>query len=200
MFIIGLTGGIGSGKSLVSDLFSQLGIEIIDTDVIARELVKLGGPALEQIKHHFGASIINSKQELNRAALRQKIFADPVEKKWLENLLHPLIHVEANRRTKSAKSPYCIIVIPLLFESQRDYLLDRVLVIEASKETQIQRVMQRDKTKQVEVEKIIDAQANLETRRAGADDIIQNNSSVAEVEEQVKKLHVLYLKLAQQKS
>lgn len=201
MYVVALTGGIGSGKSLVSHLFSQLGIEIIDTDVIARDLVKPGSLALTQINNHFGESILNDKQELNRSMLRKIIFSQHTEKKWLENILHPLINAEIFRKIKTANSPYCIVVIPLLFEThaQKEAYIDRVLVVETSCDTQIQRIIQRDRSTKEDVEKIIQMQVSAATRRGGADDIIKNNASESEVKAQVVQLHALYLKFAKQK-
>lgn len=196
MFVVALTGGIGSGKSLVANLFSELGVAIIDTDVIARELVKPDMPALENIKQHFGSTIINAKQELERAALRKIIFSNPAEKKWLENLLHPLITANVEHQLKTISSPYCIVVIPLLFETHISDYINRVLVVEAPLDIRVERVRQRDKISKTEIEKIIHSQASDAVRREGADDIIENNGTMDDVAQQVKKLHGLYLTLA----
>jgi len=198
MYVIALTGGIGSGKSLVSSLFLKLGIDIIDTDIIARELVTSGSSTLKKIEKHFGSAIIQDG-ELNRSELRKRIFANPAEKKWLENLLHPLIRAESFRRAKISISPYCILVIPLLFETSKPRFVDRVLVVESTEDIRIQRVIARDNSSKEEVEKIIHSQVSTETRRAGADDIIYNTGSSEEVEKQVKKLNAIYLKLVNSK-
>lgn len=193
--VVGLTGGIGSGKSTVSHLFSELGIDIIDTDLIARDLVKAGMPALEEISEHFGRSVIDKKGELKRAQLRKKIFAKPQEKQWLESLLHPLIREHIRQRIAVSESPYCIVVIPLLFETQKNEAINHILVIETTKEMQVQRVMERDSCNKTEVETIMQSQVSAQTRREGADDIIENNGSLEHLQKQVFDLHEKYLQL-----
>jgi len=195
--IIALTGGVGSGKSTVSSLFAELGIDIIDTDTIARDIVKPGMPALLEITEHFGSGIVDKEGALKRTQLRKKIFAKPQEKQWLENLLHPLIREQVRQRVAVSESPYCIVVIPLFFETKRYEAINRILVVEASKEMQIQRVMDRDNCSEVEVERIMQSQVSDQTRREGADDIIENNGSIERLREQVLALHERYLNLCQ---
>lgn len=196
MIIIGLTGSIGSGKTTVSDIFKKLGIAIIDMDVIAREVVKHGTPAFEIIKEHFGVQILTKDGELNRSMLRDIIFNNAMEKLWLENLLHPFINACAYQQALASTSPYCIVVIPLLFETGRADWLDRVLVVLADKNQQIKRVVMRDQCNTNDIKKILNVQVSDEIRRQGADDIIQNTGSTEDLHKQVLKLHKFYLELA----
>lgn len=187
--IIGLTGGIGSGKSTVANQFATLGIKIIDTDVIARELVQPGTEVLQKIVEHFGKSILNEQGELNRKALGQIIFSNKLEKAWLENVLHPLIREQAIAEALSVTSPYCIMVIPLLFENRHDYPLDKIVVMDTSIEKQIKRVQQRDQLSEEAIIKIIKQQVSREKRLQHADEIIVNDGHEDHLVEQVKKLH-----------
>ena len=195
--IVGLTGGIGSGKTTVSDKFLKLGIHIVDADIVAREVVEPGTLALNQIAQHFGADILTKSGELNRTKLREIVFANPDGKAWLNALLHPLIRQEMFSQLHQASSPYSILVAPLLIENKLDKLVDRVLVIDVSKSTQIQRTCQRDGSSIEIVENIISSQVDRQERLAAADDVINNdNVSIDSLDEQINKLHQHYLSLA----
>ena len=196
MFTIGLTGGIGSGKSTVAAYFMHLGVPVIDADVIARQLVTAGSPALRQIQQHFGDSILQADGELDRSRLREFIFKTPSERKWLENLLHPLIREEILRRLVPIKAPYCVIVIPLLVEYGGYPWLDRILVVDCPEAIQIERASARDKADRTQIMSIIDQQAARKTRLACADDVIHNIEGLETLESQVRQLHHQYLKLA----
>ena len=195
--IVGLTGGIGSGKTTVSDKFLKLGIHVVDADIVAREVVEPGTSALNHIVQHFGSNILTKSGELNRTNLREIVFANPDEKAWLNALLHPLIRQEMFSQLHQASSPYSILVAPLLIENKLDKLVDRVLVIDVSKSTQIQRTCQRDGSSIEIVENIISSQVDRQGRLAAADDTIDNdNVSIDSLDEQINKLHLHYLSLA----
>lgn len=191
--IIGLTGGIGSGKSTVATQFEKLGIEIIDTDLIAREIVQPGTQVLQKIIGHFGHTILLENGELNRKALGKIIFSNPTEKAWLEQLLHPVIREKAIAAAKAVTSSYCIIVIPLLFETHNHYPLDHIVVVDSPLEKQIERVEKRDHLSRAEILAIINQQVSREERLQKADDIILNDSDEANLMKQVKKLHAKIL-------
>ncbi len=194
--IIGLTGGIGSGKTTVTDYFSGLGIEIIDADIIAREVVAVGSLALQAIAEHFGHQFIQEDGQLNRASLRERIFSNDDDRLWLNALLHPLIRQNIVSQTKAATSRYCILVAPLLIENNLQGLVDRVLVIDVSEQTQLSRAMQRDNSTEKEISTIIASQTSRSSRVQVADDIISNdNSSLSDIQETVKALHKKYLAL-----
>lgn len=195
-FVIGVTGGIGSGKTTVTDRFAGHGIDIIDADIIARDVVAPNSSALAAISEHFGSDIIDASGNLNRAALRQRVFANEAEKTWLNKLLHPLIRQQIEAALKAAASPYCILVAPLLLENKLTYLTDRVLVVDVSVETQIARTMARDENERAQVEAIIAAQMDRDSRLAQADDVVNNELSRAEVYDAVDQLHQQYLTLA----
>lgn len=195
MLVIGLTGGIGSGKSTVTKLFAEKGIVIIDTDILAREVTAPTQPALKAIAAKFGATVLSPDGSLNRAALRKIIFNDDASRHWLEELLHPLIREKAAAQVETAQSPYCIVVIPLLFETAPNPLLDRVLVVDASEELQISRTVARDHLSVEAIKAILKTQVNRETRLKQADDVIVNNGSEQDLVAQVDKLHERYLKL-----
>jgi len=191
---IGLTGGIGSGKSTVCQLFSALSIPIIDADIIAREVVAPRQAALARIQQNFG-DILLADGTLDRKKLGQIIFADPAKKQWLENLLHPLIYQRLKTEAATQLSPYVILAIPLLFETDMTDLVDRILVIDCPETLQLQRVKQRDQLDDDQIQRIIASQSSREERLRQADDIIDNSKSTAELAEQVKNLHNLYLSL-----
>ena len=194
--IIGLTGGIGSGKTTVSDLFAnQHGIVIVDADVCSRIVVEPGRPALAQIRAHFGDGVIQADGQLDRAALRKRVFAEPEERRWLETLLHPLIFEEMCDQLKNAASPYAILVSPLLIEAGQTSLCHRVLVVDAPQALQLSRTMARDNNSAEQVQAIMDTQASREQRLARADDVIVNDGDLASLTRQVAQLHELYLQL-----
>ena len=193
MFIVGLTGGIGSGKTAVSDRFAQHGITIVDADVCARVVVEPGMPALKQIKEHFGDTVIAPSGELDRAALRTIIFSQPEEKQWLESLLHPLIAEETFRQLNDAKSDYVILVSPLLIEAQQHLICDRVLVIDVPENIQVERTAMRDNNDPDQVK------ASRDSRLEQAHDIIENIHDLDYLDKEVEKLHQQYLQLAQEK-
>lgn len=199
MLVIGLTGGIGSGKSTVANLFAELGATIIDTDQLARDVTQPGQPALKKIAKHFGPEILLPDNSLNRSALRKIIFADDKNRRWLENLLHPLIRQEMERLISSATSPYCIAVIPLLLETKPNPLIDRILVVDASEEQQIARAYNRDNVSRDDIAAIIKTQVSREHRIKAAHDVITNTGSLEELAHQVEKLHQLYLQEAKNK-
>ena len=196
MLAIGLTGGIGSGKSTVAKLFAELDVPIIDADVVAREVVQPNRPALQQIQEHFGVEILNELGELDRTALRKHIFDKPEDKKWLEQLLHPIIRQEMKEKVQGLTTPYCILVIPLLFESKPNPLIDRVLVIDSPVSLQIERTQQRDGCDEEMVRAIMKSQVSREERLKRADDVIHNDKDLPYLTQQVHELHKKYLKLA----
>lgn len=196
--VVGLTGGIGSGKSEVCRLFSELCIPIVDADIVAREVVKPGSHALEKIRAHFGDKILLNSNDgaipaLNRQMLREIIFADHTEKKWLEALLHPLINVAIRTQLAVLSGPYIILASPLLLETEQHRLVDRVLVIDASEELQMRRASARDSNNVAQIKAIMNTQLSRGERLARADDIIENEGSLADLNEQVKRLHEQYL-------
>jgi dephospho-CoA kinase len=195
-YTVALTGGIGSGKSTVAQAFAHYGIDIIDADVIARQVVTPGRPALAAITARFGSPILHADGTLNRPALRQKIFSSPAEKAWLDRLLHPLIHAETRRQIAAARSPWCLWVVPLLVENRLEKLADRVLVVDVDPRVQIERTMVRDGITREQAENILAAQATRAARLAVADDIIENSGQPDEVLPLVAELHQRYLTLA----
>ncbi len=200
MFIVGLTGGIGSGKSTVAQHFIKLGITCIDADLTAREVVQPGEPALNAISQYFGEAILLADGSLDRRKLREKIFANPSARAWLNELLHPLIRQRMLQQCQQANSPYCILMVPLLFENNLQSLVQRTLVIDVDEATQIRRTMQRDKTTEAQVKAIIDTQCSRQQRLAFADDVIVNTDEVTPAQRQkaINKLHQTYLSLATQ--
>lgn len=198
--IVGLTGGIGSGKTEVSRRFEQLGITVVDADVVAREIVNTGSSSLSAISEHFGQDILNANGTLNRVQLRLRIFENPDEKRWLENLLHPIIRKEIVAQLAESKTPYTILSSPLLLETKQDELVSRVLVIDATEEMQLKRASVRDINNQEQIQKIMATQMGRVERCAQADDIIENHGDLNELDVAVKKLHAFYLQLAKQSS
>ena len=194
MFTVGLTGGIGSGKSTVADCFSALGVPVIDTDVIARDLTAPGGAALEAIRAAFGETVVHSDGALDRAALRRRVFADTTARHQLEVILHPRIRQVVGQMLATLTAPYALIVIPLLVETG-GYLdvLNRVLVVDCPEEVQIARVMARNGLTQDEVKAILAAQAGRAERLAAADDVIVNTATPADLRADVATLHQRYL-------
>lgn len=196
MFTVALTGGIGSGKTVVADLFARLGVPVIDTDIIARELVSPGKPALTEIIHAFGREILTAKGELDRAKLARITFSSARMRKQLEAILHPRIHTEIRSRLQKLDSPYAIIVIPLLVETGQIETYNRVLVVDCDEAAQVQRVRERDHRDDEQINAIMQAQSTRAGRLAWADDIIENNGTLPELEQKVARLHQTYLKSA----
>ncbi|HBA65645.1 MAG TPA: dephospho-CoA kinase [Methylococcaceae bacterium] len=196
MLKIGLTGGIGSGKTTIADLFAELNVPVIDADDIAREVVAPGSQALEQIRHAFGEGVIAGDGSLDRGAMRELVFADTEQKRKLEAIVHPMVRQRILKRVASLDASYCIICVPLLVESGMVDLVDRVLVVDCSVETQIERVTKRDRLDEKIVRAMIASQATREQRKALANDLIDNASTDSMLAEQVKKLHNLYLYLS----
>ena len=191
MKIVGLTGGIGSGKSTVTRLFGEHGVHWVDADDVAREVVEPGTPALERISEHFGKKILTSEGALDRAQLRGIVFEKPEERVWLESLLHPIIREELIRQLnpENYQLPYVLLVSPLLLETDQHELVDRIIVIDVPEETQIERTMARDTNSREQVERIIGAQMSREDRLARADEVIDNDRPLDEVTRQVRELH-----------
>ena len=196
MLKIGLTGGIACGKSTVTRIFSELGAPVIDADTIAHRLVEKGQPALALIQQEFGNAILNPDGTLNRSKLRETVFANPVQKQKLEAILHPLVYKAMQLESEQLHAPYCIISVPLLFETGGTDFVDRILVVDCPVETQIERVGKRDKLSLERIQSIIDSQASRAFRRANSDDLIENLETDDRLAEQVKKLHNLYLSLS----
>ena len=196
MLRVGLTGGIGSGKSTAAALFAGHGVPVIDADEIARQLVTPGQPAYEQVIRTFGTSIVATNGRLDRDRLRRIVFADPEQRKRLEAVLHPLVRHEIQRETRRLQAPYCIIVIPLLIEANQRDLVDRVLVIDCDEGLQLQRVAGRSQLTEDEIQKIIGAQLDRNERLRHADDVILNNTDLGELRANVEALHQRYLTLA----
>lgn len=194
--VIGLTGGIGSGKTAVSDRFAALGITVVDADICARIVVEPGRPALDKIADHFGKVVLDNSGKLDRARLRQIIFSNDSERKWLETLLHPLIFEEMLSQLQNAASPYAIFVSPLLVESGQTALCQRILVVDVPEEIQLERTVSRDSNSAEQVKAIIASQIDRASRLSKADDIITNTGSPDDLTEKVNQLHEKYLALA----
>jgi dephospho-CoA kinase len=195
--IVGLTGGIGSGKSAAADAFAGLGATVVDTDAIAHELTAPGGTAMPHIASLFGDAFVSPSGALDRAKMRERVFSDPAAKQALEGLLHPMIRDESTRRIRESRGPYVVHVVPLLVES-KDYRsrVQRVLVVDAPEEQQIERVMRRSRLPEDEVRAIMRTQASRAERLAAADDVIDNSGTVDALRKQVAALHGKYLKMA----
>ncbi len=191
--VIGLTGGIGSGKSTVAGMFARRGVPVIDTDLIARELVAPGQPALARIAELFGGGILAADGSLDRAAMRRRVFGDDDARRQLEALLHPLIREEAMRRLQTLDTPYCLLVIPLLVENGGWPVIDRVLVVDAPEESRIRRTMQRDGLDEATLRAILAAQCDPASRLAAADDVLVNDGPPEALEAKVETLHRRYL-------
>ena len=187
--IIGLTGGIGSGKTAVSETFEKLGITVVDADLASRVVVEKGKPCLEEIAKHFGDDILNENDELNRAKLREIIFNSDSEKSWLESLLHPAIAEQIKHELNASKSPYTILVSPLLLETNQRDFCDKILVVDVPVEIQMERTTKRDGVSADQVKSIIKSQINRDERLKLADEIIINEGSIEDLEMIVRELH-----------
>lgn len=194
-WILGLTGGIGSGKSAAAQCFVDLGVHLVDADQAARWVVEPGRPALAKIAEHFGIGVLQADGTLNRAALRELIFKDPQQRVWLEGLLHPLIREEIRQYLARAESPYAILVSPLLLETTQHQMVQRILVIDVPEALQIERTVLRDKTNEEQVRAILKVQAGREERLSRADDVIVNDRDPAWLKSEVQRLHHFYLTL-----
>jgi dephospho-CoA kinase len=198
-WILGLTGGIGSGKTTVANLFAAEGVTVVDADAIARELVAPGQPALQQITAHFGPGVLNATGELDRAALRRLIFSDEQQKQWLNQLLHPLIRETLLQRCREASSAYVILMAPLLFENGLDQTVQRTLCIDVSEQTQIARTCQRDDNRPELVQAIMASQLSRTERVQRSNDKIDNEGiDLDTLRERVRQLHITYLALSAQ--
>ncbi len=190
--VIGLTGGIASGKSTVAALFGKLGVPILDADLLTRELVAPGQPALREIADCFGPEFLNENGELDRSRLRQRVFSDLEARKRLEGILHPRVYTAIRERLDTITAPYCVVVVPLLVETADFALFDRILVINVPEETQIDRLMARDRVDADQARRILEAQASRAQRLAAATEVIENAGGIAELEGEVARLHSLY--------
>ena len=201
MYVVAITGGIGSGKTTVANQFAALGIEVVDADLIAREVVGPGTPALTAIASHFGPGILDEQGRLDRRALRERIFSDPAAKSWLNALLHPIIRSEMLRQCAAVSSPYCLLVVPLLVENRLTELADRVLVIDVDEATQIERTCHRDGVSREQAQAILASQASRSERLAMADDVLDNQSGTTEtIRARILALHETYLAFASQQA
>ncbi|MEN9586208.1 MAG: dephospho-CoA kinase [Pseudomonadota bacterium] len=199
MYVVAVTGGIGSGKTTIANQFAALGIDVVDADVIARDVVEPGAPALAAIATYFGPDVIAPDGQLDRRGLRERVFSDPNAKAWLNALLHPLIRQEMLRQCAAARSPYCLLVVPLLVENKLTGLANRVLVIDVDEATQIERTCRRDGVSAEQARAIIAAQASRSERLAAADDVIDNhNGSQMAIKTRILALHETYLAFASQ--
>lgn len=201
MYVVAITGGIGSGKTTIANQFAELGIDVVDADVIAREVVESGTPALAAIADHFGPDVITPDGQLDRRRLREQVFSDPSAKTWLNSLLHPLIRSEMQRQCAAARPPYCLLVVPLLVENKLTGLANRVLVVDVDEATQIERTCRRDGVTPEQAKAIIAAQASRSERLAAADDVIENgNGSEMAIKARILTLHETYLAFASQQA
>ncbi len=191
-FRVGLTGGIACGKSTVANLFAALGITIVDTDLLAREVVAPGSPLLSEISRHFGAEVLQMDGSLDRARLRARVFANPAERQWLETLTHPAIRALTDARCEAATGKYVIVAIPLLVETGGADRFDRVLVVDCDPEVQLARLQARDGSTSRQAAQVLAAQATREQRLAVANEVILNNGDIAALRDQVEKLHRQY--------
>ncbi|EHY9867682.1 dephospho-CoA kinase [Vibrio vulnificus] len=197
--VIGLTGGIASGKTTVANLFQQhFAIDIVDADIVARQVVAPRSAGLTAIVDHFGVDILTHEGELDRGQLRQRIFAHSEEKQWLNALLHPMIRRKMIEDLAQVSSPYALLVVPLLVENQLQTLCDRVLVVDVEEKTQLQRTMDRDGVDEQQVRAILKAQASRHERLALADDVIKNDSKDQNLLQQITDLHQKYLAMSKQ--
>lgn len=196
MLRVGLTGGIGSGKSTVCNIFSELGVPVIDADAISHKLVKKGKPALKYIKDVFGDKVFNGNGELDRNKMREIIFNDTKSRKQLENILHPLIYNEIERRLSDLINPYCVICIPLLLETGSENKVDRILVIDIPEEMQVNRTVLRDNSNVIDIKKIIDSQVSRKERLKAADDVIVNDGDLTDLKNKIHELNNKYNRLS----
>lgn len=195
-YVVGLTGGIGSGKSTVARIFADLGVDVIDADMLSREVVEPGSEALAKIAGHFGEAILGPGGELNRPMLRETVFADTDQKDWLENLLHPLINQLMKTRLENSTSEYCVLESPLLLETNQHDMVNRILLVDVSERTQLARSVERDQGDPATIRAIIASQISRDQRRQKADDIIDNEPGMDQLLPRVTELHEHYNQLA----
>lgn len=198
-YIVGLTGGIGSGKTTVANLFHDLGVQSVDADLVSREVVMQGEPALAAIVEHFGPGILQHDGQLDRAVLRARIFADAAEKHWLNQLLHPLIRQRLLQQLQQCTSSYALLIAPLLLENKLQSYTDRVLVVDVPEELQLSRTMQRDQVPVEQVQNILNSQIARHERLRLADDVLLNTVPVFELQPQIQQLHSRYQQFAKEK-
>jgi dephospho-CoA kinase len=196
MLKIGMTGGVGCGKSTVAELFAAKGVPVLDADVIARALVEPGQPALSAIVAHFGCALLKEGR-LDRDALRERIYADPDAKIRLEAILHPLVYQALAEQAGQLQAPYCVFAIPLLIETGQQAFVDRILLVDCPPELQYERVRRRDGLSDAAIKSIIQAQASREEKLSAADDVIENTGAVEQLQKQVEHWHQVYMALAQ---
>lgn len=200
MFRVGLTGGVASGKSTVADIFAELGAGVVDTDVVAREVVAPGQPGLDAVTAAFGPEILQASGELDRRALRNIVFSDPQRRKLLESILHPLIRARTLELLDQLEAPYTIVVVPLLLETGFAELVERILVVDCPQARQLERLRRRDDIDEGQAHAMLAAQADRQSRLARADDVVDNSGSVESTRSQVEALHERYLQLASERS
>lgn len=193
-FVVGLTGGIGSGKTAATDLFKQRGIDIVDADEVARDVVALGSEGLSKITERFGPTTLLEDGSLNRAALREKVFAHSEEKNWLNGLLHPLIRTRMQQLISESSSPYCILSVPLLVENKLTEMCNYVVVVDCPETMQLERALKRDGSSAETIKSIMASQASREERIKAADKVLDNSTTLSALEDQVSKLHEMLLK------
>lgn len=196
--IVGLTGGIGSGKTTIANMFADLGIDIVDADIVARQVVEPNSFALTQITDYFGQQVILSDGQLNRAKLREIVFDSTEKKQWLNNLLHPIIREEMLKQLAACSSAYALLVAPLLFENNLDKQVNRTLVIDVPESVQLERTLNRDNSSAETIKNIIAAQISRKDRLAKADDVIDNSKDLKLIQQQVNTLHHQYLSQVKQ--
>lgn len=201
-YIVGLTGGIGSGKSTIANLFAELGVPLVDADVVARDVVVKGSPLLAQIAAHFGDQVLDAEGHLDRARLREIVFSQEHEKQWLNSLLYPAIRQAMQQQLVAQTAPYTLFVVPLLIENKLTALCDRVLVVDVLPQTQLLRAAKRDHNQQEQIERIMAAQVSREERLKWADDVIENDADLTQnlphLKQKVLELHRFYLQQAEQ--
>lgn len=197
MYRVGLTGGIASGKTAVANILASLGAGVVDTDRVARDVVAPGQPGLEAVRREFGEGVMRASGELDRRALREVVFADPVARWQLESLLHPLIHARTLKALEQVRAPYAVAVVPLLVETGFGEWVDRVAVVDCPREIQLERLMNRDGIDPDRAESMLSAQVDRQTRLAAADDVIDNGGSRESTHRQARRLHALYRRLSE---
>lgn len=196
MYRVGLTGGIASGKTAIANIFASLGAGVVDTDRVARDAVAPGQPGLEAVRREFGEGVIRASGELDRRALREVVFADPVARRQLESLLHPLIRARTLEALEQVRAPYAVAVVPLLVETGFGEWVDRVAVVDCPREIQLERLMNRDAIDLGRAESMLSAQVDRRTRLAAADDVIDNGGSRESTRRRVRQLHDLFRRLS----